>query len=228
MQEQMSIQDNLKLIPNIMVKIITNPVGFYREMPKDGGFIEPLIFMICMGVISGIIHAVLALFGIGPMGSFIMALASIIIVPVLVVIFGFAGGLILFIIWKIMGSQESFETAYRCGAYASGITPITGFLNIIPYVGAVIGLIWMTLLMIIASTEVHNVNKNTALIVFGIICLIFAVASVSSRCAQRRVQNAAEKWEKRIGKDLEDMTPEEAGKAMGNFLKGLQESTGKK
>ena len=88
-------------------------------MPKSGGFVEPLVFMVSMGVVSGVIQSVLALVGLSFAASFAMAIASIIIVPIMTGIFGFVGGAILFVIWKIMGSEQSFETAYRCGAYAA-------------------------------------------------------------------------------------------------------------
>ena len=227
MPEKIELQDYLRVVPNMMIKIITNPVGFYRDMHRDGGFVEPLVFMICMGVISGIIRSILAVFGIGVAGSFMMVMASVIIIPILVVIFGFVGAFILFVIWKMMGSEETFETAYRCSAYASGITPVTVFLNVIPYLGSVIGFVWMTFLIVTASTEVHKVNQKTAAIVFGIICLIFVVVSISSQCAMRKMQSGMEKFQKNFSQDIEEMSPEEAGKAMGNFLKGFQEATEK-
>ena len=223
MPEKVELQDCFRVVPNMMIKIITNPVEFYRDMRKDGGFVEPLVFMICMGVISGIIRSIPAVFGIGVAGSFMMVLASVIFIPILVIIFGFVGAFILFVIWKLMGSEETFETAYRCSAYASGITPVTIFLNIIPYLGTIIGFVWMSFLMVTASTEVHKVKQKTAAIMFGIICLIFVMVSISSQCAMRKMQGGMENFSQDIG----EMSPEEAGKAMGDFLKGFQESTGK-
>jgi hypothetical protein len=227
MPEKVDFQGCLRVVPNMMIKIVTNPVGFYRDMRRDGGFVEPLIFMVCMGVVSGVIQSILAVFGIGFTGSFIIILASVIIMPALVVIFGFVGAFILFAVWKIMGSEETFETAYRCSAYASGISPVTAFLNVIPYLGPVLGLIWMTFLIVTASVEVHKLNRKTASIVFGIICLIFIVLSISSQRAVRKAQSDMESFQKNFSQGLEEMSPEEAGKAMGDFLKGLQDATEK-
>jgi hypothetical protein len=220
------IEKNITLILNNMKKIVTNPVGFFQSMPKSGGFVEPIIFMVSMGVVAGIIQAVLGIVGLGFATSFFRALSSIIIVPILVTIFGFAGAAILFVIWKIMGSQQSFETAYRCSAYAGGIVPITTVLGIIPFFGSLLGLVWMTYLLIVASTEVHNIKPKTAWIVFGVICTLFALTTISSQFAARRTADEMGKWEKKMEK-FEEMTPEEAGRAMGEFLKGLEKGVDK-
>lgn len=220
------IEKNITAILNTMVEVIRNPVGFFRRMPKSGGFVEPLIFMVSMGVAAGVIQAILAILGLGFAGSFLMALTSIIIVPIMVGIFGFVGAAILFVIWKIMGSQQSFETAYRCGAYAGGIVPVTTVLGIIPYLGPVLGLVWGTYLIVVASVEVHNIAAKTAWIVFGAIAALFALISIGSQFAARKVTSGLNKWEQEMGKTGE-MTPEEAGKAMGEFLKGLEKEVGK-
>jgi hypothetical protein len=219
------IEKNITAILNTMVEVIRNPVGFFRRMPKSGGFVEPLIFMVSMGVAAGVIQAILAILGLGFAGSFLMALTSIIIVPIMVGIFGFVGAAILFVIWKIMGSQQSFETAYRCGAYAGGIVPVTTVLGIIPYLGPVLGLVWGTYLIVVASVEVHNIAAKTAWIVFGAIAALFALISIGSQFAARKVTSGLNKWEQEMGKTGE-MTPEEAGKAMGEFLKGLEKEVG--
>ena len=212
----------IKSIPDTIKKVMINPVGFFKDMPKSGGFVEPLIFMVCMGLVVSVINAILAVFGLGFLGSFVMVVASIVIVPIVVVIFGFVGALILFIIWKIMGSQESFETAYRCAAYAIGISPITTIINLIPYLGALLCLLWMTYLMVVASVEVHNLNRKTAWMVFGIIAAIFFLLNISSQYAARKLTSDVKEFQKGLDKQLENMSPEDAGKAMGEFLKGLQ------
>jgi hypothetical protein len=83
----------------------------------------------------------------GPAASFFMGLAFIVIAPIATALFSFVSGAILYIIWKLMGSQEPFETAFRCGAYAAAISPLTTLLGVIPYLGSLLGLGWMTYLL---------------------------------------------------------------------------------
>ena len=191
-------------------------------MPKSGGFVDPIIFMVSMGVAAGIIQAILGLIGIGVVASFFMAIASIIIVPITVVIVGFIGAGILFLIWKALGSQEPFEVAFRCLAYSMAISPITAVLNMIPYIGPIIGLVWMTYILVNASTEVHGVEAKMAWIVFGAICAVLALTSIGSQLAARRVSHSLNALQ-----NIDKMKPEEAGQALGEFMKGLQKGAGK-
>jgi hypothetical protein len=191
-------------------------------MPKTGGFGDPLIFMAVMGVLAGIVRAILGLFHFGAAVSAVMAIASVILVPIMVVIFGFIGAAIVFIIWKLMGSQESYETAYRCAAYAMAISPITALCDAIPYVGGLVGIAWMTFLLVTASVEVHKIVAKTAWLVFGIIGAILALLSISSQLAARRLAKSMQNWERDFGGTSgKDMTPEEAGQAAAAFMKGL-------
>lgn len=207
-------------IPNQTIKVITNPVGFYRDMPKGGGFIEPLIFLVVMAAIAGVLTAVLSLVGFGMTGMMFVGFAAIIIVPIVAVIGSFIGAAIVYIIWLIMGSKESYETAYRCIAYASAIYPIAAIFGIIPYLGAIVGTAWGFYLVIVASIQVHKIKANLAYIVFGIIGALLIIMQVSSEYAARNFQSSME----RFGGNMENMSPEEAGKAFGQFLKGLEQS----
>ncbi len=214
-----NMEKNVKNILNTAIKVITNPVAFYRDMPKTGGFVEPLIFVVALGLVSGVITAILSIFSLGSVASVGMGLAYIILYPVMAAIGSFIGAAILFIIWKIMGSQEPYETAYRCMAYAMAISPITVLLGIIPYLGAILGLAWYLYLMVAASAEVHKIVQKTALIVFGIIFILLAIPTTCGNFAARKAQKSLEKYE--------EMTPEEAGKAFGEFMKGMKEETEK-
>lgn len=230
MTDQFSKLEMERLISNVpetMVKVITDPVGFYQSMPRSGGYIEPLVFAIIMGVIGGLIQAVLSIFGIGFAGTLLVAMASILIVPIMVAVFGFVGAAILFVIWRLLGSPESFETAYRCGAFATAVTPVTTLLGIIPYIGPILGVVWMTYLMIIASIQVHQVKPKTALIVFGVLGGLLVLSSISSQMAARKMEKQLDKFQSDLGR-IDEMKPEQAGKAIGEFLKGMQESMEKK
>ena len=220
------VEGYLKPLMDTVQRVITDPAGFYREMPKTGGLVDPLIFMVSMGVVSGIIQAILGIIGLGVVGSFFMAIASIIIAPIMIVIFGFIVAGILFLIWKALGSQEPFEVAFRCLAYSMAISPITAVLNMIPYIGPILGLAWMTYLLVNASTEVHEVQAKLAWIVFGAIAAVLALLSISSQLAVRRVSQNVNASMNAL-QNIDKMKPEEAGQAVGEFMKGLQKGAGK-
>ena len=193
-------------IPQTAIRIITSPASFFREMPKSGGFVEPLVFMVVMavvgGVIGGLLHALTNILGMHLYAGVAMGFMSIIMMPVLAAIgsaiFGFIAAGILFIIWKLMGSNEDYEAAYRCTAYLAALSPITTVLGIIPYVGGAIGLVVMLYYLVTASVAVHGIPAQKAWVGFGIIVALLMVISVSAQITARRfarnMEQATESW----------------------------------
>ena len=215
--------------------VITKPADFYRNMPKSGGFGDPLVFVVVMGAITGVIVAIMSLVGLGGAAGMGIAggvgLIAIITMPIFAIIGSFIGAAIMFVIWRLMGSEQSFETGYRCVAYASAIYPITTLLALVPYVGSLLGLAWMFYLMYVASIEVHGIAARTAMIVLGIIVGLLALLNIATERASRDMQANMEQFGKSFGDaigqvqtDTQDMTPEEAGRAFGEFLKGLEQA----
>jgi hypothetical protein len=208
------------------IKVISNPLGFYRDMNKSGGYSEPVIFLLVMAVASGLVTALLAMINLlpVPVGA---GLGMIIILPIAALIGGFIGAAILFVVWKLMGSTESYETAYRCVAYTSAIMPIVTVLSVIPYLGTLVRVVWGTYLIISASIRVHNREKNTSYIVFGILGALGLLMSINAERAQREMASNMEQYSRAMEesmKDLGEMTPEEAGRAVGEFMKGMEDA----
>ncbi|MAC33996.1 MAG: hypothetical protein CME40_00910 [Haliea sp.] len=202
--------------------VITNPVGYFQTMPKSGGYANPVIFVAVMGAIMGLVSAVISLFG-SPVGMLAAGLGAIIIMPIFAVIGAFIGAAILFVIWKLMGSEENYETAFRCQASIAAIYPITALLAIVPYLGTIIAIAWGAFLLIEASVSVHGRPRRTAQIVFGILAVLMIFSNIASERAARQMEA---RWAE-AGKEfegIEDMSPEEAGRKMGEFLKGLEEA----
>jgi len=221
-------------IPQTAVKVVTSPAAFFRTMPKAGGFVEPLVFAVVMGVISGLIQALLGILGLRLVAGIAAAIASVIFVPIVVVIGSFVGAAIMFVIWKLMGSQESYETAFRCGAYLSALTIIISVLGIIPYAGAILGIALMTFFLVVASVEVHKIPSNKAWLVFGIIGAVLALLSLSGQFAARRLADQSIKMQKEmeetsrsIQKQTEEMQKkaDEAKKAAEEMQKKMEQQT---
>ncbi|MFP4084692.1 MAG: YIP1 family protein [Desulfonatronovibrio sp.] len=228
----MNVQDELQGIVQSAIDVITKPRDFFSRLSSTGGFLSPLIFMVVMGVVAGLILSVLSLVNLTPVGAVAAGLASFIIMPIVIAVFGFVGAAVLFVIWKLTGSQKSYETAYRGMAYTSAILPITTVLDLIPYLGGIIGLLWMTYLLVIISSTMHAINEKKAWTVFGIICAVLILLSVSAETASRKMARDMQTWEMEMRQKtsnldaLEEMSPEEAGQALGDFFKGMQETAG--
>jgi hypothetical protein len=187
------------------IKVVTSPPAFFREMPKTGGYAEPLLFMVVMGVVNGLVTAVLGLFGLTFIFSMGMAIASIIIYPVMYAVFGFIGAAIVYVIWKLMGSQENYETAYRCVAYIAAFMPIVSVIDIIPYIGVLAGIALLTWVYVVASVETHKLPSRKAWLVFGILGAAIFLMSLGAGMASRSMQSGTEQRIKEMQKNTEDM-----------------------
>lgn len=174
------------------VRVVTSPAGFFREMPKTGGYLEPLIFMVVMGLIGASLQAVFSAAGLQPMELQGDAFSLIIMFTLIIVVSGFVAAAIYFVIWRIMGSNESFETAYRCNAYISSLIPISTVLNLIPYVAPAISVLLSTVFLVIASVCVHNLPSRKSWMVFGALGLIFMIVSVTGDMAMKKLREDME------------------------------------
>jgi hypothetical protein len=215
-------------IPQTAIRIITQPAAFFREMPKTGGFVEPLIFMVVIGVVSGLIQAVLSLLHLNMAGGTMAGITAIIMMPVAVLIGGFIGAAIAFVVWKLMGSVENYETAYRCCAYASAISPVTTLLGIIPYLGSIIGILIGTYYIVIASVEVHRIPAKKAWTVFGIIAAVLILLSLSGQFAARKMVGDAERFRKEMEETSREMqkSADQSRKAAEEMGSASQKQTG--
>ena len=157
-------------------------------MPKKGGYLQPLAFVVAMGVAGGIIHAALSLIlltimpgaRMGAMAGMAagMEIVTIILFPIMMAIGSFIGAAILFVIWKLMGSEEDYETAYRCGAYGTALTPIYVLINLIPIAGPLVSIVISLYILITASVEVHKLPARKSWIVFGTIDAVIIALSI--------------------------------------------------
>ncbi len=210
--EQKSI--NFAAIPQTAVNVVTKPSEFFQGMPKTGGFLEPLVFLVIMGLIGGMIQAVINFIGFGPYaaygGAMTSKLDSIIFTPILLAIGSFIAAAILFAIWKLMGSQENYETAYRCGAYMTALVPITAIIGAVPYAGGVINMAIYVFYLVMASIYVHKLSSQKAWLVFGIIGAILAVMTFVGEYRIRNASTQMDKWMK-MGEDMRKDYQDNAG-----------------
>ena len=202
--------------------VIIDPRGYFRQMPRSGGYLEPVVFVAIMAAVLGVITAFWSLFG-ATGGAVAGGLAAIIITPITGVIGAFIGAAILFVIWKLMGSAEGYETAFRCQSSVAAIYPFVGLVSIIPYVGTILAVAWGALLMIEASVEVHGRSRRLATTVFGILAVFMILSNTAGERASRQMAERAENMGNQI-EGYEDMSPEEAGREMGEFLRGMEEA----
>ena len=188
-------QIDFETIPRVAIKVITNPVDFYQNMNKGGGYLDPLIFMVALSVAAGVLSAVLSVFGFGMATAMTAGLIAVILVPIFVVIFSFIGAGIAYVIWKMMGSQEDFETAFRCVAYTAAISPINAVLGVIPYLGTIVSALWPMALLAIASIHVHRRSAQLSWGVFGALGILLVLMGLGSERVSRQMADEMQDWQ---------------------------------
>ena len=211
-QKPFDLASVLASVQKMAMSVVTSPSAFFKEMPKTGGFVEPLIFMVVMGIISGLLQTIFSIVGLH-FGFIAMTVWSIILVPIYLIIGGFIGAAILFVIWMLLGSKESYETAYRCGAYISVLMPIITVLGLIPYLGSAIGIALYVYFLVIASVEVHKIPSQKAWLVFGIIGAILIILNINGQITARKYSREANKFREKM---------EETSKAMKQQAEQMQ------
>ncbi len=197
------------------IGVIINPAVFFRSMSKTGGYADPVIFLILMGVVAALIRIVLSFIGLGNIGMMATAgITAIIVLPIFLVIGGFISAAFAHLFWRALGSDEDYETAFRCMAYITAIAPVTALFLTVPYIGGILTTVWGMFLMIIASVETYHIARKKAQTWFGITGVILILFGLSSEYAAR---NALAQFE-----GFEDKSSEEMGRAMGEFLKEMK------
>ncbi len=186
-------------IPQKTLKILTKPVNFFKTMPKAGGFLEPVIFVLVVSIVTGILHCLINIAGLSYIDRGILeSLGLIIFVPVAMIIASFIGAAIMFVIWKLLGSQENYETSYRCVAYLTVLAPIAAILGIIPYGGTVLNALIGLFFIVTASIHVHNIPAKKAWLVFGIIFALLAIMQIRAEYKVRNFTPSTEEVRKKM------------------------------
>lgn len=223
---------NFAAMPQTAINVVTKPAEFFQGMSKTGGFLGPLVFAVILGLVSGIIQAILGFIGLGHAGGYdggMMGSFSVIVfMPIAAAIGSFIGAAIFFVIWKLMGSQENYETAFRCGAYLMALSPITSMIGVVPYAGGVITMVIYIFYVVTASIHVHQIPSQKAWLVFGIVGVVFASIGLFSEYKIRHMASSMDQWRQKgeeYRKSARDMgkSSEEIRQQAEKMVKQLKE-----
>lgn len=149
--------------------ILLAPRAFYATMPARGGVAEALIFLLVLEVIAGIVKGAMYMVGGGQAPATMYVLWGVMFYPFAVALVSFAVAGILWLVWFLLGSRLPYETAYRCFAFTAAIAPVTTLLDVVPYLGWGVHILWAAVLLAIASEEVHGIPALRARITFGVL-----------------------------------------------------------
>ncbi len=157
-----------------LTMVLTRPAEAFSVMKREGGLGEPLIYALIGGCLGGIVSALFSL-GFQSIGLFAdknnslaamtgmgMGFASIILLPVGIVIFLFIWSALAHLSLMIVGgANRPFETTFRVLAFTHGSA---GPLQIIPICGGAISLVWAIVCNCIGLARAHETDTGRAVL----------------------------------------------------------------
>jgi hypothetical protein len=157
-----------------IVLVLTRPQEAFTIMRREGGLMDPVLFMLIMGSVGAIVSVITSMLmrgiGVGTgntgLGDFIgggvASLFSLIFIPVVVVLFLFIGAGIAHVCLMIVGgANQSFETTLRVFAFGSGSANV---FQLIPFCGSTIAGIYSIVVNCIGLAKAHETDTWRALV----------------------------------------------------------------
>jgi hypothetical protein len=180
-----------KAVLDAAIAVVTKPAEFFASAKIKGevGFVPMIIFAVCMGVVAGVLGAVVVIlksltFGAaGAAFGVFAAIGGIILQPIFAVIAVFVGGGIVHVIALISGGKGTYEQSARIAAYSLAVVPIAAVLGLLPIAPILAWLygLYITALGIFALHE--GAKRQTVYIVLGVLAGIWALVTVTGYIA---------------------------------------------
>ncbi len=167
-----------------------------KQEGDDAGIAPSMIFVVVMGIISGVITSLMGTFissAAVPGASKATVWLAALVVPIVSFLGSFIGA---FIIWGLVdgvlkGTASEYKTAYRLLALLAAFSPVSALLSPIPKVGQWLAIavnIWATLVMIQGIIIVRDTPKVKTWVTCGILfAFLFALGIFARIAAQRQL-----------------------------------------
>jgi hypothetical protein len=158
---------------------LLRPRSFFSRMAKEGGYRAPALYALAWLFVS--VVAEVAVSYLRPVRlpvSPAVQIGWIVVGPFLLLLIGFILAGILYGIWRLMGSEETYQTAFRCWAFLAPVSVIGSVLSVAPYLNLTSYFLSLALLAV-ASIEVHRIPPRRAWTVWGLIAAVSAAWVVS-------------------------------------------------
>lgn len=175
--------------------LITAPKDAFSRLCQDGDLTSPILYAVIVGVVGQlfvlfwqmIVGSPLEYLGTpeglaiaGGVGLF-QAIFTLIVTPIIVVIFLFIAAGIYHLVLHLLGGLDSspmgFEGTLKVTAYAG----TAGLANVIPLLGWLVALVGSIILMVIGLTEAHRTDQTKAVLAVLIpmvLCCVCIIAAV--------------------------------------------------
>jgi hypothetical protein len=154
-------QEGPKAFIRVWRKVMSDPRGFYGEMPSSGGFENPLIFLAICGLFYLILKIIVSETLTSAIWHFFLVVLAYALGP----------GILMLVAQSLFQGEGDYEGTVRVCAYA-GATLVLAW---VPYLGA-LAFIYAFYLMFLGTEKVHRLNRTdaalTVLIAVPVVALV--------------------------------------------------------
>ncbi len=135
--------------PAVWQRVVTDPLGFFAEMPETGGLAQPTVFLAVCAAINALGH-LLRFAGLrGMVAIFVWQLVAAFVMAAFIVL----------IAQNLFAGRAGFEPTFRVVAYAWAPLVIA----FVPFIGQ-LALIYTAFLMIRGLERVHGLDATRAVL----------------------------------------------------------------
>lgn len=148
-------------------QVVFSPRAFFRHTSAEGGLRDPLLF----GILFGSIGLMLELFWhflsgeeslssvkinfLGGYGAGAVFLAAAVLCPLAATAMICVTSLLIhFMLTVVRGNRNGFEATFRVVAYSQA----TQGWALLPYVGGLVATLWLLIVQVVGSREIHEVS----------------------------------------------------------------------
>lgn len=199
------------------------PASTYRSMKTDGGFLFPFIFVIFMSLLATLFKCGWGLADSDTITGWLPCLDSLVFMLALGVGGSALASILLYPIWKLLGSPHSFLMAYKSVAYAMAILPIWTLIYLIigslisssllvnPILGSIVWILWSGWLMLLASKHVHQLMLPKSWAAIFILPLVMGIIMLLLGWSPWQIKNHAPlNEEQKIAKQSENQPSQQS------------------
>jgi hypothetical protein len=168
---EFNLQDPVNSFITTVRTLVLDPVGFFRGIPRQGNFVNPLVFAVICAVINGVLGGIIGFLasvaftprsqGVG--AAFTSLIGNIILTPIYAVVALLIGAAIwhLLVMLFVRPSNAGFEATFRVASYIQ----VYQLISWIPLIGWIVGPIYGIVLSIFGIREVHATTTGKAALV---------------------------------------------------------------
>lgn len=172
---------------DVVRRVVLQPVGFFRGLPRRGSLLNPLVFALICTEIAAILGGILSLAGVG--GAFVTGygfqvpenqsfgefIGSVVFAPIgsAIGVFVVAGIAHLLVRLVVGANNAGFGATFRVAAYTS----VTSLVSWIPFVGGLLAL-YGIYLAVVGIREMHDTTTRKALVVVVLPVIVIVVLAL--------------------------------------------------